>query len=104
MKFNLNPKETLSNDEIKEGLSLLKLDGIFSQSMSILLSGTFTMPLLLLLGANRFHIGLLSFIISLSSFTQLLSPVIANKFYSRKKVSVLFSLLTRLFLLALSIS
>ena len=104
MKFNLNPKETLSNDEIKEGLSLLKLDGIFSQSMSILLSGTFTVPLLLLLGANRFHIGLLSFIISLSSFTQLLSPIIANKFYSRKKVSVLFSLLTRLFLLALSIS
>jgi len=95
--------EIINESKLRKGLNYLKIDGIFSQSMGTLISGTFIVPLLLLFGANSFHVGLLSTIAALASISQLLSLNIMNKVNGRKKVCVMFSLLARLTLLFLSI-
>jgi len=103
LKINLEPLESIKEEDLRKGLLNLKIDGIFSQSMGVLISGTFIVPLLLLLGADSFYVGLLSTIISLASLSQLLSLNIMNLINGRKKVSVIFSFLARISLLILSI-
>ena len=103
MQINLDPKERISEDDLRRGLNYLKIDGIFSQSLGILISGTFIVPLLLLMGATSFHVGLLFSMASLASFSQLLALDLMNKFHGRKKVAVVFSTLARCDLLVLSI-
>ena len=85
------------------GLKNLKIDGILSQLMGTLISGAFTVPLLVTLGASSFHIGLYSAVISLMTVSQLFSYMLVKKSKSRKMISVISSLLARsiLFLLGL---
>lgn len=89
--------------KLLRGLTYLKLDGIFSQTLGVLISSAFITPLILIMGGTSLHIGLLFTIASLASFSQLLALNIMNKFHGRKKVSIIFSTIARATLLILAL-
>ena len=96
-------EEAVTDSRVLRGLGYLKIDGVFSQSMTVLISNSFVIPMLLLLGANSFVVGLYSGIITVSALAQLVSPYFVKFFGSRKKVSVVFSFLSRFVLFVSSI-
>jgi len=95
--------DTNERKELLRGLNYLKLDGVFSQTLGILISSTFITPLILIIGGTSFHVGLLFTLASLASFSQLLALNIMNKFHGRKRVSVVFSTIARTNLLILAL-
>jgi len=93
----------IQQEDLEEGLRALKVDGIFSQSMSVLISNAFLIPFLIMLGAGAFHIGLLAVISSLFSFSQFISINLMNYLKGRKIICVASSLLARLVILSLGL-
>ena len=101
--FRLQVQEVTESSDLGKGLKYLKVDGVFSQLMGVLISSSFITPMLLLFGANSFYVGIYSTIVALSTFSQLLSIFIVNKVNGRKSVSIAFSLFARFILLLLAI-
>ncbi len=87
--------QNIGQGDLRRGLRYLKVDGVFSQSMGILLSSTFLVPFLIMLGANAFYVGIFTVLMSLASLSQLLSIYLMNAIRSRKKICVVNSLLAR---------
>jgi hypothetical protein len=72
----LNPKETLSEDDVTKGLSFIIRDGLATQAMVTLTSGIFLVAFGLQLGASNTVIGLLAAIPPLAELIQM--PAISH--------------------------
>lgn len=89
------PETTLTERQVKRGMDLVIGDGLASEAMTTLTSGTFLTAMVLLLNANNFQIGLLAGLPTITNVFQLLSVWLVRRFNNRRAVAVICSLLAR---------
>jgi MFS family permease len=93
----MNPKETLTEDDIKKGLSFIIRDGLATQAMVTLTSGIFLVAFGLQLGASNTVIGLLAAIPPLAELIQMPAISIVENVRNRRLICVCASIVARLF-------
>jgi MFS family permease len=99
----LNPKETLTKDEITTGLSYTIKDGLATQAMVTLTSGIFLVAFGLQLGASNTVIGLLAAIPPLAELIQMPAITVVEKVRNRRLVCVGASIIARLFWIVIAL-
>ena len=87
--MNFKPSEHLSQRQITKGLHLVIQEGLASEAMSALTSGTFLVAMALLLGASNFQIGLLAALPTLTNIFQLVAIRLLQKYNNRRLIAVL---------------
>lgn len=87
--------ETLSRKELDRDLQLIIVDGLATEAMTTLTGGAFLVAFALLLGATNFQIGLLASLPTFTNLFQILSVWLVRRYGSRRRVSVICSLLAR---------
>ncbi|MBD3198137.1 MAG: MFS transporter, partial [Candidatus Lokiarchaeota archaeon] len=101
--MNFVGKETLTQKEIKQGLSNILKDGFTSQIMTNLITGTFLISFALILGAPTIIIGILATIPAVCQLSQILGIFLVEKTRKRKKITFSFLLLYRISILFLAL-
>lgn len=99
----MNPKETLSDDDITQGLSYIIRDGLATQAMVTLTGGIFLVAFGLQLGASNTVIGLLAAIPPLTELIQMPAISVVEKVRNRRLVCVSASIVARLFWLVIAL-
>jgi MFS family permease len=94
VKFEV--KDSLTEQEVREGLGYVVKDGIASQAMGILTGGAFLVAFAVKLGASNLTIGLLAAIGPLSQLLQLPAIFVVEKVRNRRAVTVFGAGLGRL--------
>ncbi|MFC2162973.1 MFS transporter [Candidatus Altiarchaeota archaeon] len=92
-------KESLSGDDVKEGMRFVFRDGLTTQAMVTLTGGVFLVAFALKLGASNTVIGLLAAIPPLLTLAQIPSIYIVEKYRVRKAVVVAAAAISRISLL-----
>lgn len=98
--MNLLPDQEIDELKLKKGLHNITIDGLMSQAMTTLTGGVFLVALAVSLNASNFYIGLLAAVPPLAQLFQIPAVLLIEKFKKRKIITVINSLLSRLFLLA----
>ncbi len=93
----LNPKETISEDELKKGLSYIIKDGLATQAMVTLTSGIFLVAFGLELGASNTVIGLLAAIPPIAELIQMPAISVVERVRNRRLICIGASIIARLF-------
>jgi len=93
----MDPKETLSDDDITQGLSFVLRDGLATQAMVTLTSGIFLVAFGLQLGASNTVIGLLAAIPPLAELIQMPAISVVERVRNRRLICVGASIIARLF-------
>ena len=88
-------QNTLSASDTQRGLRLVIREGMATQTMIILTSGTLLVALALKLGATHLQVGIISSIPLFSNVCQIASIYLVQRWRRRKKVVVLGTLLGR---------
>ncbi len=99
----MNPKETLSEDDVTKGLSFLMREGLASQAMVTLTSGIFLVAFGLQLGASNTVIGLLAAIPPLAELIQMPAISVVENVRNRRLVCVGASIVARLFWIVIAL-
>jgi MFS family permease len=99
----MNPKETLSEDDVTKGLSFLIREGLASQAMVTLTSGIFLVAFGLQLGASNTVIGLLAAIPPLAELIQMPAISVVENVRNRRLVCVGASIVARLFWIVIAL-
>ncbi|HSQ92706.1 MAG TPA: MFS transporter [Methanoregula sp.] len=99
----LNPKETVTDDEITQGLSYIIKDGLATQAMVTLTSGIFLVAFGLQLGASNTVIGLLAAIPPLAELIQMPAITVVEKIRNRRLVCVGASIIARIFWIVIAL-
>lgn len=99
----MNPKETLTEDDIKKGLSFIIRDGLATQAMVTLTSGIFLVAFGLQLGASNTVIGLLAAIPPLAELIQMPAISIVENVRNRRLICVCASIVARLFWIVIAL-
>jgi len=99
----LDPKETLSDEDVKKGLSYIIRDGLATQAMVTLTSGIFLVAYGLQLGASNTVIGLLAAIPPLAELIQMPAISIVEKVRNRRLVCIGASIIARLFWIVIAL-
>jgi MFS family permease len=99
----LDPKETLSDDDVKKGLSYIIKDGLATQAMVTLTSGIFLVAFGLQLGASNTVIGLLAAIPPLAELIQMPAISVVERVRNRRLVCVGASIIARLFWIVIAL-
>jgi len=86
---------SLSKHDTQKGLTLVLREGLVTQCMVILTSGTFLIAFALELGANPLQIGIISSIPLYANVLQIFSVALVSLGRSRKKVVVIATLIGR---------
>lgn len=94
--MKLRPQKIVTEAEVKRGMNLVIADGICTEAMTVLTSGTFLIAFALLLKASNFEIGLLAALPTLTNIAQLISIWLVRKYNNRRAISVICSYLARL--------
>lgn len=102
--MDLQPRQTLTEDQVKKGLSLVIGDGLAAEAMTTFTGGAFLIALALLLGANNFQIGLLASLPMFTNIFQLLSIWLVRRTENRRLVTVITSILARIPLVIIGIT
>jgi MFS family permease len=89
------PEPTLTDKQVHRGMQLVIGDGLASEAMTTLTSGTFLVAMLVLLNANNFQIGLLAGLPTFTNVFQLLSVWLVRRFNNRRAIVVISSFLAR---------
>jgi MFS family permease len=89
------PEPTLTDQQIQRAKSLVIGDGLASEAMTTLTSGTFLVAMLVLLNASNFQIGLLAGLPTFTNIFQLLSIWLVRRFNNRRGIVVITSFLAR---------
>src|SRR5438045_637066 len=89
------PETILTEKQVQRAKKLVIGDGLASEAMTTLTSGTFLVAMLVLLNANNFQIGLLAGLPTLTNVFQLLSIWLVRRFNNRRAIVVICSLLAR---------
>jgi MFS family permease len=98
------PLANFSNKDSDKALRLVVRDGIFSEAMVTLTTGTFLTALALKLGASNFHIGLLAAIPTLANLFPFIAIWLLKKLPNRRFLTVSISIIARLPLLIIGAS
>lgn len=93
----LNPQKTISDDDLKRGLSYIIRDGLATQAMVTLTSGIFLVAFGLQLGATNTVIGLLAAIPPLAELIQVPAISIVERVRNRRLICIGASVFARLF-------
>jgi MFS family permease len=93
--MNWQPQKTITEAEIKTGLKYIIGDGLATEAMTVLISGTFLTAFALLLKASNLEIGLLAALPTLTNVFQLISIWLVQRYNNRRAISVVCSLLAR---------
>lgn len=101
--MNLQPKETLTEDEIQKGLKVVIWDGLSSEVMTTFTGGAFLVSMALLLGATNLEIGILAALPMFTNIFQLLSIYLVGKYNNRRAVTVYCAFLARIPLIIVGI-
>jgi MFS family permease len=99
----MNPKETLSEDDITKGLSYVLKDGLATQAMVTLTSGIFLVAFGLQLGASNTVIGLLAAIPPLAELIQMPAISVVENVRNRRLICVGASIVARLFWIVIAL-
>ncbi|MBN2347616.1 MAG: MFS transporter [Bacteroidales bacterium] len=99
----LKPIDTLDKRQIQKGLNGVIRDGVASQIMVTLTSGTFLVAFALKLGASNLVIGLLAAIPPLVQIIQLPSIYLVERIKNRRLITTLGALVSRIFLLLIAL-
>ncbi|HEY9489323.1 MAG TPA: MFS transporter [Chryseosolibacter sp.] len=102
--MDLQPRQTLTEDQVKKGLSLVIGDGLATEAMTTFTGGAFLVALALLLGASNFQIGLLASLPMFTNIFQLLSIWLVRRTENRRLVTVITSILARIPLVIIGIA
>jgi len=94
--MNWQPSKTLTQPEITGGMRMIIGDGITSEAMITLTTGTFLTAMAILLGASNFQIGILAGLPTFTNIFQLISIWLVRRYNNRRVLSILCSLLARL--------
>ena len=86
--MDLKPKESLTAQEVEEGLKTVIKDGVATHAMATLTGGVFLVALALSLGASNVVIGLLAAIPFLSQLIQIPSIYLVERVRNRRLVCV----------------
>lgn len=97
------PEPVLSEKQVQRGMKLVIGDGLASEAMTTLTSGTFLTAMVLLLNANNFQIGLLAGLPTITNVFQLLSVWLVRRFNNRRSITVISSFLARTPLLIIGV-
>src|SRR5689334_3543294 len=89
------PEPTLTDKKVNRAMRLVIGDGLASEAMTTLTSGTFLVAMLVLLNANNFQIGLLAGLPTFTNVFQLLSVWLVRRFNNRRAIVVICSFLAR---------
>jgi MFS family permease len=101
--MNLKPSEFLSQRQITNGLNLVIKEGMATEAMTALTSGTFLVAMAILLGASNVQIGVLAALPSFSSLFQLVAIRLLQKYNNRRAIAVLSNIVARLPLLIIGL-
>jgi len=101
--MNLQPKETLTDQEVKSGLKLVIGDGLAAEVMITVTGSAFLVSMAVLLGASNFQIGVLAALPTFTNLFQLVSIGLVRIFNNRRVVTVVASLCARLPLIAVGL-
>ena len=99
----MNPKETLSEDDVTKGLSFIIREGLAAQAMVTLTSGIFLVAFGLQLGASNTVIGLLAAIPPLTELIQMPAISVVENVRNRRLVCVGTSIVARLFWIVIAL-
>ena len=99
----MDPKETLSEDDITQGLSFVLRDGLATQAMVTLTSGIFLVAFGLQLGASNTVIGLLAAIPPLAELIQMPAISVVERIRNRRLICVGASIIARLFWIVIAL-
>ncbi len=94
--MNWQPSNNLTEEQTKWGMRMIIGDGIASEAMITLTTGTFLTAMAILLNASNFQIGLLASLPTFTNIFQLLSIWLVRRFNNRRILSVTCSLLARI--------
>ncbi len=100
--MDLQPKATLTEQDIKRGLRLVIGDGLATETITSLTTGAFLVAFALLMGANNFQIGMLASLPTFTNIFQLLSIWLVQKYNNRRAVVVICTTLARVPLLIIA--
>jgi MFS family permease len=94
--MNLQPKEMLTEQDVRRGLKLVIADGLASEAMTTLTGGAFIIAMAILLGANNVQLGLIAALPTMVNVFQLISIWLVRRFNNRRGITVIGSVLARL--------
>lgn len=94
------PQSSLTDQEVKNGMNVMIVDGLASETMTTLTAGTFLIAFAVLTGATNFQIGLLAGLPTATNFFQLLSIWLCRRVRNRKIICVVLSVSARIPLIA----
>jgi MFS family permease len=89
------PEPILTEKQVNRAKKLVIGDGLASEAMTTLTSGTFLVAMLVLLNANNFQIGLLAGLPTFTNIFQLVSIWLVRRFNNRRGIVVISSFLAR---------
>lgn len=101
--MKLAPKDHISRDDVRTGLSYIVKDSLASMTMLTLTGGVFLVAFGLKLGASNTVIGLLAAIAPLSQLIQIPSIFLVEKVRARRRIAVYFAGASRFFLLFIAL-
>lgn len=93
---------SLSEQKLQRGLRNVVRDGVMSNGMTVLTSGAFLAVLALHFGASNVVIGILATIPSIAQFVQIPAILLIEWLRKRKLITIIFSILSRAFLLLIA--
>lgn len=99
MFFKTTPEITPEN--LKRGMWLVTADGVMSQILGTLTTGTFLIAYAVSLGASNFMIGLLSAIPALAGLIQIVGIYLVERVRNRRSIVVWSALISRLLFIPL---
>lgn len=100
---NSIPEREVPIPELRKSLRLVIYDGLASEVMTTFTGSTFLVAMGVLLGASNFQIGVLASLPTFTNIFQLISIWLVRRYNSRRKVSVLCSVIARVPLLCIGV-
>jgi MFS family permease len=99
----MQPKQQLSEAEIKIGMNRVIKEGLTAETVTTLTSGAFLVALALKLGASNFQIGILASLPTICNVFQLIAIYFLQKYRNRRIISAVSAFLARLPLIVVAL-
>lgn len=93
--MDLKPRQTLTEQEVRQGLKLVIRDGLASEAMTTLTGGAFIVAMAILLGATNLQLGLIASLPTLVNLFQLIAVWLVRRYNNRRAITVIGAFLAR---------
>lgn len=93
--MDLKPRQTLTEQDVRQGLKMVIRDGLASEAMTTLTGGAFVVAMALMLGASNLQLGFIASLPTLVNLFQLISIWLVRRYNNRRAITVIFSFLAR---------